>query len=324
MGRRKTKNRTGIPRIDGIAPHSAWINFVCVQCHVPNVLAIGTTLPDSDTTFDTASWTCNTCGYVHSKSSDLPFKNWPKPCRSHTSLQAERFWLGFFRIATEHPSSYSKQCNACGRVLPFSAFSRHAKWGPLERQMECRACKGAINAVLNPKRTKQQLHEAAAGRRVAELLMEGENQSISLKELFDRFGAKCFKTGKPLKIGDRKSWAIDHILPSKYLYPLTVSNAALLSREANNNKRDQWPREFYTNGELIELSRITGADLTLLSSAKPVINPKIDVDKCVSRLLKMRERSNLAKRVRELKTLLVGYKLVEKLSPTNRRSLGFK
>jgi hypothetical protein len=324
MARRKTRNVTGLARLPGVSVHHAWVAFVCLKCSELNLIDVGTQLPESQTAFETARWPCRKCGYTHRKEADLPFTTWPREFTDHSSIRAQRFWLGFFRIATEHSESYWKQCNTCGRILPFSAFSKHAGWGPLERQMECRSCKGAINAELNPRRTRQQLHEASARRRVADLLLEGENQSISPEELFARFGGKCFKTKKPLSIKDRKSWAIDHILPSRYLYPLTRENAALLSAGANNNKRDRWPSEFYTNNELIELSRLTGADLSVLASRTPIVNPHIDVNACVSRFLKVRERSDLPKRLAELKKLLLEYDLVAKLSLANRRLLGFK
>ncbi len=282
------------------------------------------TLFNPQEVFDTAAWSCKSCGFLHSKDSDLPFKHWPSDFTDHMSIRAVRFWQGFFRITTEHPSSYWKQCNACGRIQPFAAFSKHSGWGPLARQMECRSCKGAINAVLNPRRTKQQLHEASVKRRVADLLLEGENQTLDLKELFQRFGSKCFKHGGHLNFSNRKSWAADHILPSKFLYPLTKENAALLCAECNNNKHGRWPSELYTNNELIELSKLTGADLSLLASPIPIVNPAIDVDACVSRYLKVREKSNLAKRLRELKKLLVDYKLVGKLSQANKKILGIK
>jgi hypothetical protein len=324
MARRKTKNRTGLDRIEGIRVHNAWVGFVCLNCSELNVLDIGTKLLDPQATFETAEWPCKKCGYLHNRNSDLPFNNWPDEFTGHKSVRAAGFWLGFFRIATEHPESYWKQCNACGRILPFGAFSKHAGWGVLERQMECRSCKGAINAVLNPRRTRQQLHESSARRRIADLLLEGENERLSLENLFVRFGHKCFKTKKPLKIGDRKSWAIDHILPSKFLYPLSIENAALLSTEANNAKRDRWPSKFYTNNELIELSKLTGADLNLLASRTPVVNPNIDVNACVSRFLKVREHANLAKRLRDLKKLLAANNLVGKLSKENMKMLGFQ
>ena len=128
---------------------------------------------------------------------------------------------------------------------------------------------------------------------------------------------------KKLKIEDRKSWAIDHILPSKYLYPLKKENAALLSKEANNNKKDKWPSKYYTNNELIELAKITGADLHLLSSPKPIINKTIDINKGVERYLQVREKSNLNKRIKEIKKIIQVYKLEKLLSDENKRLLGF-
>jgi len=190
--------------------------------------------------------------------------------------------------------------------------------------MECRGCKGAINAELNPLRTAEQMHESSSRRRTAELLLEGQNKPLSLPKLFQRFDSRCFKTGKKLNITDRPSWAIDHILPSRYLYPLSDRNAALLSVEANNAKRDRWPSEFYTNNELIRLAKLTGSDLALLASKEPVPNRNIDVDACVSRFLRVRERSNLSKRIAELRKLLTDYNLIGHLSRANRRLLGFK
>ena len=297
MARRNAKNRTGLYRIEGIPVHNAWVGFICLNCGELDVIDVGTSLLDPQTAFETAKWRCGKCGYLHSKNSDLPFKNWPREFRAHESARAERFWVGFFRIATEHFESYWKQCNTCGRVLPFNAFSRHSGWGRLERQMECRSCKGAINAVLNPRRTKQQLHEGSAKRRVADLLLEGESKPLDLKDLFRRFESKCFKCAKVLGFGKRNAWAVDHILPSKYLYPLTRENAALLCAGCNNGKHDRWPSEYYSNNELIGLSRITGADLSLLANSTPIVNASIDVDACVSRFLKVRERSNLKKRL---------------------------
>jgi hypothetical protein len=277
---------------------------------------------DPEVAFTSVEWACKNCGYVHGRNSDLPFPNWPREFTKHSTLKAERFWMGFFRIATEHTASYWKQCNTCGKILPFHAFSKHTGWGPLERQMECRSCKGAINAVLNPRRTKEQLHESSVRRRVADLLLKGENQPINHEELFQRFSGKCFKTGKPLDIKKRGTWTVDHILPSLYLYPLTVENAALLSKEANEAKKARWPSDFYTNNQLIDLSKLTGADLNLLASQAPIINRNIDVNACVSRFLKVREHSNLSKRLQELRKLIMDYSLLSQLSSDNKKILG--
>lgn len=289
MVRRKTKNITGLSRIEGIPYHDAWVGFICLSCNSLNNIRIGLQLLDPETTYKTVEWKCSKCGYLHSKYSDLPFDYWNEEFTVAESIRAQRFWQAFFRIATEHPESYWKQCNTCGRILPFAAFSKHSGWGPLERQMECRSCKGAINAVLNPKRTKEQLHESSIRRRIADLLLEGENETIDMEDLFKRFDRCCFKTKQPL----------------------------------DSNKRDKWPSEFYTNNELIELAKRTGADLELLSSRTPKINTNINVGKCVGRYLQVRERSHLPKRINELKKILVDYNLVDKLSPGNIKLLGF-
>jgi len=323
MARRKTFNITGIKRVEGIPYHDAWVAYKCVNCREMNYVRIGLNLLSPKEAIDSSVWKCEHCGYVHSKESDLPFENWEEEYNDSESTTTLRFWQGFFRIATEHPESYWKQCNVCCRILPFQAFSKHSKWGPLKRQMECRSCKGAINAVLNPKRSKEQLHESAIRRRIADLFLEGENETIHLQDLFNSFGHKCFKTKVQLDINKRDTWAIDHILPSKYLYPLKKENAALLSRSANKNKRDKWPSKFYTNNELIELAKITGADLKLISSKHPIMNHNIDVNKGVERYLQVREKSDLPKRIKEIKKILQVYELVGGLSSENKKLLGF-
>lgn len=323
MARRRTKNRTGIPRIAGTPYHDPWIQFTCVACRKVNVLHIGPELITAKQAFETAQWGCEFCEYIHERGAPLPFKHWPRKASRAGSIAARRFWQAFFVVATER-TAHAKQCNTCGRVLPFSAFARHRGWGPLERQMECRACKAAINAILNPKRTAEQLHEGSARRRAGDLLMEGENEAIDFDDLFRRFDGRCFKLGKALDRKDRRSWAVDHILPSRYLYPLTKSNAALLSREANENKRDRWPSDFYDNSELIRLAELTGADLSLISSPQPVMNPRVDVNRCVTRALRVREKSELHKRIVKLRQFLVSLHLESQLSAKNKMLLGLE
>ena len=154
--------------------------------------------------------------------------------------------------------------------------------------------------------------------------MEEENEPIDFQDLFDRFDSRCFKTKEPLDINKRDTWAIDHILPSKYLYPLRRENAALLSKNANENKRDKWPSKFYTNNELIELARITGANIDLISNKLPIMNHNIDVNKGVERYLQVREKSDLPKRIKEIKKILLVYELVDNLSLENKKLLGFE
>lgn len=327
MARRKSVNETGIKRLADIPYHDAWVAYSCVSCKQINYVQIGQILLTPKQAVENCVWSCEHCGFVHAKESDIPFDNWGPECTDSDTKAVLRFWEGFFRIATENATAYWKQCNVCGRILPFSAFSKHSanentKWGPLNRQMECRSCKGAINAVLNPKRTQQQLHEANVRRRVAELFVESQNAPVNIDDLFVRFDSRCFKTKKVLNKEERNTWAIDHILPSKYLYPLTTENAALLCTEANSNKRDMWPSKFYTNNQLIELARITGANLELISHSQPIINRDIDVNNGVERYLQVREASDLPKRILELKKIIEVYQLSDNLSEANRRLLG--
>jgi hypothetical protein len=75
----------------------------------------------------------------------------------------------------------------------------------------------------------------------------------------------------------------------------------LLTKSPNQKKRDKWPSKFYTNSELVELAKITGANIALISSKKPIMNRNIDVNKGVERYLQVREKSDLPKRIKEIK-----------------------
>lgn len=322
MARRKSKNKTGIDRIPGLPVHDAYVGYKCINCKQLNHVHIGPELLSPKEAFSESIWTCDHCQYIHSKDSDIPLENWDQEHRISENLPAERFWMAFFRNACEKPESFWKRCGSCDRILPFNSFSKHSNWGPLERQIECRSCKGAINAKLNPKRTAEQHRESSIRRRIADLFVEDQNEKIDISDLFSRFDNKCFKTKTPLNIEDRSSWQIDHIIPSKYLYPLTYQNAALLSTRANSNKRDKWPSKFYTNSELVELAKITGANLSLLASPKPIINKAIDVNNGIAKYLNVREHSNLQKRIDEIKHILKSYNLTGHVSDENKKILG--
>lgn len=325
MTRRKTVNETGISRIEIEGSfHDAYAMYSCVNCGHINLVNVGQKLLNPIEALNTQKWECGKCGFIHSKNSDLPdsWSNWAPELLECSELTVERFWTAFFRSATENQEAYWKKCNVCGRVLPNANFSKHVGWGPLEKQMECRACKGAINAVLNCKRTVEQLRESGIRRRIADMFVEDHNEKINIDELFKRFDSKCFKTGKQLDKIKKGSWHIDHILPSKYLYPLTVRNACLLSNEANSNKRDKWPSEFYTTQELVELAKITGADLSLISNNIPIINNNIDVNRGVERYLTIRNKVDLSKRVAEIRKVIHDYNLENLLSDNNKKILG--
>lgn len=326
--RRKTVNNTGILRKQiKYNANDVWAAYVCVNCGKLNLVHIGDHTISPDYAYNNARWTCAECEFVHSKDSDLPsnWDNWNEDLLINGQLTVERFWKAFFNSCTENKEVFWKQCNVCGRVLPFSYFSRHKGWGPLERQMECRACKGAINAQLNGLRTSEQLRESGIRRRIADMFIyEEQRKKLDTDKIFKRFGGKCFKSGKPLDKNDTGSWAIDHILPQKYLWPLTEDNACLLSTECNSEKRDKWPSEYYTNEELVRLARITGANLQLLTSKEPIINQNIDVNGGVDRYLNIRNSNvDMDKRIQEIKKIIDAYNLVGKLDAQHKKILGY-
>ena len=330
MARRESQNTTGIDRIEPIQgnAHAAWAAFICVNCKTLNYVYIGEELITPEDAYENHNWVCQNCGYSHAKTSNLPPEletSWLSELLDSSELTVQRFWKAFFKNSTENPAAYWKFCNVCGRILPSSHFSKHKGFGPLEKQMECRACKASINALLNPQRTAEQLRESSIRRRVADLIVSDYNERLDVAALFERFGGKCFKTGKDLDITKSGTWHIDHILPSKYLYPLNIRNAALLSNEANENKNALWPSKFYTPQELVELSRITGADLNLLSSETPVINTQItsdNVNRAVDRYLDVRNTTDLPKRISEIVGVLEAYDLIRLLDENHRLILG--
>ena len=324
MARRKTVNKTGIDRLCSVDSSNVFVMYTCVSCGRQVIQSVGKSLLDPNEAYENCEWVCPHCGYAHSKENDLPefWENtWNPDFLLSDSEQCQAFWKAFFRASTLNPEVYWKQCNVCGRILPHAAFDRHVGWGALEKQLECKSCKAAINATLNPKRTSEQLREGGLRRRLGDLFAPTDTK-IDVEDLFRRFGGKCFLTGAPLDINDNQSWHIDHILPSKYFYPLVKENACLLSAKANGNKRDKWPSHFYTDKQLVELAKITGAPLDLLLSKEPVINTNIDVNKAFERWTDVRDKSDLAKRLKEFKKVIVDNNLVELLSENNRKALG--
>lgn len=324
MARRQTVNKTGIDRLSTISSSDIFVLYTCVNCGNLNLECVGRSLLKPDEAYENCEWICPDCGYIHSKDNDLPESwetTWNPDFLLSDSEQCQAFWKAFFRASTLKPEVYWKQCNVCGRHLPYSAFDNHVRWGALEKQLECKSCKGAINATLNPKRTPEQLREGSLRRRLGDLFAPTDTK-IDVEDLFRRFDNKCFLTGTPLDINDTQSWHIDHILPSKYFYPLVQENACLLSAKANSNKRDKWPSKFYSHKQLVDLARITGAPLDLLLSESPIINTDIDVNKAFERWTNVRDQSDLAKRLKEFKKVIIDNNLVEYLSEINRKMLG--
>lgn len=145
-------------------------------------------------------------------------------------------------------------------------------------QLECKACKKFfVNMPLNPQRNAQQFKEDGLRRRAIEVLVnhlldrnlvhfefEKKTKRQFAEYILEKFDYKCFKCGKQLTVSEMN---LDHTMPLAYLYRLDES-ATCLCDSCNSQKSDHFPVDYYTEEELIRLSKITGLELSILHSKK--------------------------------------------------------
>ncbi len=153
-------------------------------------------------------------------------------------------------------------------------------------QLECKACKKFfVNAPLNPQRNAQQFKEDGLRRRAIEVLVnelldrnlihfefEKRTKKEFSKYIWKKFDKRCFKCGPdsdPIKL---KEMALDHTMPLAYLYRLDETATCLCSSH-NSQKRDHFPVDYYSEDELVRLSKITGLSLEQLH--KKEINKEV-------------------------------------------------
>lgn len=144
-------------------------------------------------------------------------------------------------------------------------------------QLECKACKKFfVNAPLNPQRNAQQFKEDGLRRRAIEVLVntlldrnlihfefEHRTKKEFSRYIWEKFNKRCFKCGldsDPIALGDM---ALDHTMPLAYLYRLDETATCLCSSH-NSQKSDHFPVDYYSEEELVRLSKITGLSLTQL------------------------------------------------------------
>lgn len=141
-------------------------------------------------------------------------------------------------------------------------------------QLECKACKKFfVNAPLNPQRNPQQFKEDGLRRRAIEVLVNRllernlihfEFERRTKKEfseyIWKKFDCRCFKCNKKLPLDEMH---LDHTMPLAYLYRLDES-ATCLCGSHNSQKRDYFPVDYYTQSELLRLSKITGLPMEVL------------------------------------------------------------
>ncbi|MFE6284522.1 HNH endonuclease [Streptomyces sp. NPDC057877] len=173
-------------------------------------------------------------------------------------------------VAEEGDWLHLKKCSYCGRLLPINmnklgslAFHKHnAK--RTHHQNECRSCKKwRINDNFNPSRTVDQLHESSVITRERKIFLQESSILQEIKkrtgeglksQVWERFERRCFNCKKKISLNQVQ---LDHTRPLAYLWPID-EHATCLCAECNNNKKDRFPVEFYSELQLRELSRICG------------------------------------------------------------------
>jgi len=135
------------------------------------------------------------------------------------------------------------------------------------------------NIAGNGMRDKNQLLEGSQGSRTRSLLTaiccNNKNKPPKIEEIFEKFGGKCFKTGKELDINDRKSYEIDHLMPASGYFPLNTNTATLLSREANQSKNDIHPKKFYGQEKFKKLCEILSYPIDKISDENYTLNDDV-------------------------------------------------
>jgi hypothetical protein len=174
-------------------------------------------------------------------------------------------------LASEEGANLAvKKCSYCGRLLPIDmkklgslSFHKHnAK--RTNHQNECRVCKKwRINDTFNPLRTIDQLHESSVITRERKLFLREPDILQKIKDrtgaglksqIWKKFGKQCFACGKVLRLEEVQ---LDHTRPLAYLWPID-EHATCLCAEHNNQKKEKFPVDFYSEDQLWELAKITG------------------------------------------------------------------
>jgi hypothetical protein len=182
----------------------------------------------------------------------------------------------------------TKKCSYCNRHLPLNpevlgslSFHKHNAKISLH-QNECRACKKwRINDDFNPKRTTDQLHESSVITRERKILLKEPQILQEIKkrtgaglksQIWEKFDKKCFYCKYDVELNE---FQLDHTRPLAYLWPID-EYATCLCAAHNNQKKEKFPVEFYSESQLKELSGITGLSVELLSK-KEVNQEQLDI-----------------------------------------------
>ncbi len=223
-----------------------------------------------------------------------------------------------------------KKCAYCGRLLPVNmdrpgsmSFHKHND-KVSNHQNECRACKKwRINDSFNPKRTVDQLHESSVITRERRLFLRDPEILQQIKDrtgaglksqIWERFGRCCFYCRGSLTLEEVE---LDHTRPLAYLWPID-EHATCLCTSHNNQKREKFPVDFYTDDQLHELSAICGLPYEELREKK--LN-EVELDRILgdiagfARQWEPRTFAATARKVLELRPDVSLYEELERADP---------
>ena len=221
MTRRQTVNTTGIRGTGGVDASQLWLVVECSHIGCPEMLRV-----------DEASLVAaKTAGFLLGGR-----------CGHRNALT----WV--------ETGVQMKYCRVCERLQTLESFHRHKPSGRsfrTGRQLECKTCKNElINPALNPLRTPDQLRESSQRCRRIPISWPPTRGRIDTRAVFGKFQNKCFRCEKQLDVNARGSYALDHTLPAKFLWPYGTLTATLLCTTCNGNKAEQWPATFYADLKL--------------------------------------------------------------------------
>lgn len=271
----------------GVVSKQAFLDTSCAisfyqktSMHVPYLYYLSSELPIetylvSKQSFETGKRvvlkSCNRCGRylpinIDDELKTLSFSLHCKkraPC-SHPTFRAYEIQ----NRATLHPSDLSGLHLEGNKVVSYYGH-----------QLECKACKKFfVNAPLNPQRNAQQFKEDGLRRRAIEVLVntllernlvhfefEQRTKKAFSRHIWEKFNKRCFKCGRNSEPIPLEDMALDHTMPLAYLYRLDETATCLCSSH-NSQKSDHFPVDYYTEDELVELSKITGLSMAQLHS----------------------------------------------------------
>ena len=246
--------------------------------HIPYLYYLATDLPFTQYLIGTYSFTpgrrvilksCNRCGRFLPINIDDELKT--LSFSLHCKKRAPCIHSTFRAYEIQNRSSLSKK-DLTGLNLEGNKVVSY--YG---HQLECKACKKFfVNAPLNPQRNAQQFKEDGLRRRAIEVLVnrllernlvhfEFENRTKKefSKYIWEKFDKRCFKCGPESDPIPLQEMALDHTMPLAYLYRLDETATCLCSSH-NSQKSDHFPVDYYSEDELIRLSKITGLSLDQL------------------------------------------------------------